>query len=79
MDMTKLRGRLYALGTVGALGIVATIAAAFGWIEYDPATRLVTIPPFTIDALVGLIPGVATIFAAPLAWVAVRMGWGPKK
>ena len=75
--LTKARGGLYALGTVGTLGVVATIAAGLGWVEYDPQTRLVTIT-FTVDAAAALAPTVATFISAPLAAPAVWLGWGRK-
>ena len=75
--LTKARGGLYAIGTVGTLGVIATIAAGLGWVEYDPQTRLVTIT-FTMDAVVALAPTVATFLSAPLAGLAVWMGWGRK-
>lgn len=76
--MTRTRGGIYAVGTLGAVSTAAMILATFGYIDYDPATRLITIPPFTVDALLALIPGVATLASPPLAWLAVRLGWGRK-
>lgn len=76
--MTKARGGIYAVGTVGAVTTGALLLSTFGYIDYDPATRLITIPPFTVDALLALIPGVATMVSAPLAWIAVKLGWGRK-
>lgn len=76
--LTKARGNIYAVGTIGAVSTVAMLLATFGYIDYDPATRLITIPPFTVDALLALIPGVATLVSAPLAWIAVKFRWGRK-
>lgn len=79
MTWTKARGGVYAVGTAGAVSAVAIIFAGMGWIEYDPVTRIITIPPFSVDALVALIPTAVTLLSAPLAWIAVLLGLGGKK
>lgn len=57
----------------GAFGAMAALAALMGWATYDSTTNLVDIAPFNV---VWLGTQVATWVAPPLAWIAVKMGWG---
>ena len=68
----QVRGGTYA---TGAVGFIALLAAGMGYIDYDPQTGLITIPPFTVQALVAAVPG---ILSPPLALLALIKGWGGK-
>lgn len=70
--MWKLRLATYA---GGFLGIAATLAAAFGWGTYDPATGMFDPPPIDVKAVAGfLVAGIGNAIAA----LAVVRGWGRK-
>lgn len=67
--MWKVRLIGYAVGA-GAAG-----AAAYGLCEYDPVTGMITIPPFSVSTVVGVLTSLTGNIMA--FWAVVR-GWTRK-
>lgn len=67
-----MNGSSKARAAVYLAGLVASLASAWGLVDYDAATQVVDVRPFNITAAIGAI-------SSGLALLAVWLGWGKKE
>ena len=75
MAMTKPATTRAAVYTAALLGFAATVATAFGYGTFDPATGMFDLAPFDVKALAAfIVTGAGNL----LALIAVLRGWASK-